>query len=80
VACLIPWPASLRGLPSQDLFTEPSLDVSVSHQVWDMSEFRGLPSQDFEVASSKVREVALWRGHKSIVSSVDWVDGGEQGR
>eukprot|EP00967_Tisochrysis_lutea_P125922 scaffold212200_cov23-Tisochrysis_lutea.AAC.3 len=46
--------------------------------VWDMQGFRG-SSQGLEEASAQIKETALWRGHQSIVSSLDWVDGGSNG-
>mmetsp|Transcript_1517 Transcript_1517/g.3677 ORF Transcript_1517/g.3677 Transcript_1517/m.3677 type:complete len:1120 (-) Transcript_1517:241-3600(-) len=48
-------------------------------KVWDMQGFRG-SSQGLEEASAQIKETALWRGHQSIVSSLDWVDGGSNGQ
>ncbi|PNW80352.1 hypothetical protein CHLRE_07g313850v5 [Chlamydomonas reinhardtii] len=42
-------------------------------KVWDMSRYTGGPLSHSAAAAS-IREVALWRGHKSHVTSLDWVD------
>ncbi|KAG2450287.1 hypothetical protein HYH02_004795 [Chlamydomonas schloesseri] len=44
-------------------------------KVWDMSRYPG-GSLSHAAAAATIREAALWRGHKSHVTSLDWVDPG----
>lgn len=48
-------------------------------QVWDLTQFSGQRLSDWDAAAEVVPQVALWRGHKGVVTSVDCVDGRENG-
>lgn len=50
----------------------PALLPSLRLQVWDMSGYTGgVLSQ--AAAAFVIREVAVWRGHKAHVTSLDWM-------
>jgi len=47
--------------------------------VWDFSGFTGAAVSGWDAAEEVVHEVATWRAHRGVISSVDWVDAGALG-
>ncbi|KAJ9527074.1 hypothetical protein QJQ45_025214, partial [Haematococcus lacustris] len=42
-------------------------------KVWDLSAFTGSPLRDSQEAAALIRQTAVWRAHKAVVTSVQWV-------